>query len=43
MEKVYLNYRLEVLNKGGHSSVPSTDNAIYPPKASRDSASSVSR
>jgi acetylornithine deacetylase/succinyl-diaminopimelate desuccinylase-like protein len=29
MEKVYLNYRLEVLNKGGHSSVPSTDNAIY--------------
>jgi acetylornithine deacetylase/succinyl-diaminopimelate desuccinylase-like protein len=29
MEKVYLNYRLEVLNKGGHSSLPSTDNAIY--------------
>jgi acetylornithine deacetylase/succinyl-diaminopimelate desuccinylase-like protein len=29
MEKVYLDYRLEVLNKGGHSSVPSTDNAIY--------------
>jgi acetylornithine deacetylase/succinyl-diaminopimelate desuccinylase-like protein len=29
IEKVYLNYRLEVLNKGGHSSVPSTDNAIY--------------
>jgi len=29
MEKVYLNYRLEVLNKGGHSSVPSADNAIY--------------
>jgi acetylornithine deacetylase/succinyl-diaminopimelate desuccinylase-like protein len=28
-EKVYLNYRLEVRNKGGHSSVPSTDNAIY--------------
>ena len=29
MEKVYLNYQLEVLNKGGHSSLPSTDNAIY--------------
>jgi acetylornithine deacetylase/succinyl-diaminopimelate desuccinylase-like protein len=29
MEKVYLNYRLEVLNKGGHSSLPSSDNAIY--------------
>jgi acetylornithine deacetylase/succinyl-diaminopimelate desuccinylase-like protein len=28
-EKVYLNYQLEVRNKGGHSSVPSTDNAIY--------------
>jgi acetylornithine deacetylase/succinyl-diaminopimelate desuccinylase-like protein len=28
-EKVYVNYRLEVHNKGGHSSVPSTDNAIY--------------
>jgi acetylornithine deacetylase/succinyl-diaminopimelate desuccinylase-like protein len=28
-EKVYLNYRLEVRNKGGHSSVPSADNAIY--------------
>lgn len=28
-EKVYLNYRLEVTNKGGHSSVPRPDNAIY--------------
>jgi acetylornithine deacetylase/succinyl-diaminopimelate desuccinylase-like protein len=28
-EKVSLSYRLEVLNKGGHSSVPSPDNAIY--------------
>jgi acetylornithine deacetylase/succinyl-diaminopimelate desuccinylase-like protein len=28
-EKVYLNYRLEARNKGGHSSVPSNDNAIY--------------
>src|SRR5258708_18062648 len=28
-EKGYLNYPLEVRNKGGHSSVPSTDNAIY--------------
>src|SRR5262249_43667568 len=28
-EKVYLNYRLEVRNKGGHSSVPSADNAVY--------------
>jgi acetylornithine deacetylase/succinyl-diaminopimelate desuccinylase-like protein len=42
MEKVYLNYRLEVLNKGGHSSVPSTDTTISP-KASRGSASSASR
>ena len=29
MEKVYLNYRLEVLNKGGHSSCPRQTNAIY--------------
>ena len=28
-EKVTLFYRLEALNKGGHSSVPSPDNAIY--------------
>jgi acetylornithine deacetylase/succinyl-diaminopimelate desuccinylase-like protein len=28
-EKVQLFYRLEALNKGGHSSVPSPDNAIY--------------
>jgi acetylornithine deacetylase/succinyl-diaminopimelate desuccinylase-like protein len=28
-EKVSLNYRLEVTNKGGHSSLPITDNAIY--------------
>jgi acetylornithine deacetylase/succinyl-diaminopimelate desuccinylase-like protein len=28
-EKVSVSYRLEVLNKGGHSSVPSPDNAIY--------------
>jgi acetylornithine deacetylase/succinyl-diaminopimelate desuccinylase-like protein len=28
-EKVGVSYRLEVTNKGGHSSVPSTDNAIY--------------
>jgi acetylornithine deacetylase/succinyl-diaminopimelate desuccinylase-like protein len=28
-EKVALFYRLEALNKGGHSSVPSPDNAIY--------------
>ena len=28
-EKVSLLYRLEALNKGGHSSVPSPDNAIY--------------
>jgi acetylornithine deacetylase/succinyl-diaminopimelate desuccinylase-like protein len=28
-EKVSLSYRLEALNKGGHSSVPSPDNAIY--------------
>ncbi len=28
-EKVTFSYRLAVTNKGGHSSVPSTDNAIY--------------
>jgi acetylornithine deacetylase/succinyl-diaminopimelate desuccinylase-like protein len=28
-EKVYLSFQLEVKNKGGHSSVPSRDNAIY--------------
>jgi acetylornithine deacetylase/succinyl-diaminopimelate desuccinylase-like protein len=28
-EKVFLSYRLEVTNKGGHSSVPTADNAIY--------------
>jgi acetylornithine deacetylase/succinyl-diaminopimelate desuccinylase-like protein len=28
-EKVYISYRLVVTNKGGHSSVPSADNAIY--------------
>jgi acetylornithine deacetylase/succinyl-diaminopimelate desuccinylase-like protein len=28
-EKVTFSYRLGVTNKGGHSSVPSTDNAIY--------------
>ena len=28
-EKVYLSYRLEVKNPGGHSSLPSKDNAIY--------------
>ncbi len=28
-EKVYLSYQLEVRNKGGHSSVPPRDNAIY--------------
>ena len=28
-EKVSLSYRLEVRNKGGHSSVPTRDNAIY--------------
>jgi len=28
-EKVSLSYQLEVKNKGGHSSVPSRDNAIY--------------
>ncbi len=28
-EKVYIDYRLEVHNKGGHSSLPVKDNAIY--------------
>ena len=28
-EKVYLTYKLEVTNPGGHSSVPRPDNAIY--------------
>jgi acetylornithine deacetylase/succinyl-diaminopimelate desuccinylase-like protein len=28
-EKVYLSFQLEVRNKGGHSSVPEADNAIY--------------
>jgi len=28
-EKVYVDYQLESLNPGGHSSVPSRDNAIY--------------
>ena len=28
-EKVYLTFKLEVRNKGGHSSVPEADNAIY--------------
>jgi acetylornithine deacetylase/succinyl-diaminopimelate desuccinylase-like protein len=28
-EKVSLSYRLDVRNKGGHSSVPAKDNAIY--------------
>ena len=28
-EKVYLTFQLEVRNKGGHSSVPEKDNAIY--------------
>jgi acetylornithine deacetylase/succinyl-diaminopimelate desuccinylase-like protein len=28
-EKVYLSFMLEVRNKGGHSSVPEPDNAIY--------------
>jgi len=28
-EKVSLSYQLEVKNKGGHSSVPSKDNAVY--------------
>jgi acetylornithine deacetylase/succinyl-diaminopimelate desuccinylase-like protein len=28
-EKVYANFRLEARNKGGHSSLPVKDNAIY--------------
>lgn len=28
-EKYILNFRLEVINKGGHSSLPTKDNAIY--------------
>jgi acetylornithine deacetylase/succinyl-diaminopimelate desuccinylase-like protein len=28
-EKVYADFQLESLNPGGHSSVPSSDNAIY--------------
>jgi acetylornithine deacetylase/succinyl-diaminopimelate desuccinylase-like protein len=28
-EKVYVNYRLEVTNRGGHSALPRKDNAIY--------------
>ena len=28
-EKVFMNYRLEVVNEGGHSSQPRKDNAIY--------------
>jgi acetylornithine deacetylase/succinyl-diaminopimelate desuccinylase-like protein len=28
-EKYVINYRVEVLNKGGHSSLPVADNAIY--------------
>lgn len=28
-EKVYMNFQLEVKNKGGHSSLPVKDNAIY--------------
>lgn len=28
-EKVAVNYKLEVTNKGGHSSLPTADNAIY--------------
>jgi acetylornithine deacetylase/succinyl-diaminopimelate desuccinylase-like protein len=28
-EKIYVSYRLEVKNKGGHSSLPVKDNAIY--------------
>jgi acetylornithine deacetylase/succinyl-diaminopimelate desuccinylase-like protein len=28
-EKVAVNYRIEVTNKGGHSSLPTPDNAIY--------------
>ena len=28
-EKVSLSYKLEVSNRGGHSSLPTKDNAIY--------------
>ena len=28
-EKYVMNFRLEVRNKGGHSSLPVADNAIY--------------
>ena len=28
-EKVYLSFALETRNKGGHSSLPVKDNAIY--------------
>ena len=28
-EKVYVSFRLDVLNKGGHSSIPVKENAIY--------------
>lgn len=28
-EKIYIDYRLETTNKGGHSSLPVKDNAIY--------------
>ena len=28
-EKIYIDYRLEATNKGGHSSLPVKDNAIY--------------
>ena len=28
-EKVYADFQLESLNPGGHSSLPSSDNAIY--------------
>ena len=28
-EKIYVSYRLEVKNNGGHSSLPVKDNAIY--------------
>src|SRR5215208_4372073 len=35
-EKYVINYRLEVRNKGGHSSLPVADNAIYHLAASLD-------
>src|SRR5579883_1654469 len=28
-EKIFISYELEVRNKGGHSSLPAKDNAIY--------------